>query len=391
MSIVHGRAVACVCSGILLAVMCEKLLSTSRIRQSPWPDLRHACDVVDLIHDRLKSESVDAVVDAVHQINQALDALLKRIHQFGAKRLKMENSRMKGLVRSINSCDAVERECLVKILGIPGLSRQYYMEVMHQLAQHIGVPFRETDIVMLKRLNAQPNFVLTPEKVISNVTYPIFLRFTNQEQKDTFLRLYDLVHYERRDPNFLNKMFDTDITLDRMESTELKLQIHGFRTMNVPFLYKLMDKLCNVLKYNHWRSNIVTIYQTRYTKNFDSTGTEQLQTDGIIVKLRNRKVKFDWMRQTRLKMLKRPKDERKIGFNIHLQRHAKYRDRNFTVYIDEHLSTHKKNLFLVARGRCQIMNWLHCWTWDGHVYVRKGVNSSTIRVDTFEDIDKYIH
>uniref|UniRef100_A0A8D9AAP3 FP protein C-terminal domain-containing protein n=1 Tax=Cacopsylla melanoneura TaxID=428564 RepID=A0A8D9AAP3_9HEMI len=373
---------------VLAGVLCQKLNITSRIRHLPWPKLVKSVDLVDNIAGNSPGDGTTGN-QALNMINTELDNLLKRIKQTRNRTLGVKSRRTLDLVRSINQCDGVERECLVKILGIPGLSRTYYFMVLQQLAQHINVPFKESDVLMLKRMNGQPNFVDTPEVAYSNLTYPVFIKFNTDESKDDFIDRFESVLTEKMNPQYLSQKFNANLFLDKMPRT-MKIQLHGFRTMTQTNLYQVIDRLSKQIGYGNWKDKIQTLYQTRYTKFFDFSGQEQLQTEGIIVKLRTRRLKFEWMRRTREEMVKRPKDQRKGGFSINLKNHVKYRHRNFTVYIDEHLSTHKKNLFLIARARCLLNNWLHCWTWDGQVYVRKTENASTIRINTFEDIDRCV-
>ncbi|KAL1454211.1 hypothetical protein WDU94_010488 [Cyamophila willieti] len=345
--------------------------------------------MVDTLAAGTKSGENSVVGQALYIIHAELDTLLRRVKHKRNQTIGVKSKRIFNLVKSINQCDAVERECLMKIIGIPGLSRTYYFMVLKQLAEQINVPFIDSDVLMLKRMNGQPNFVEAPDVAYSNLTYPVFIKFHTEEAKDFFINCFETVLHEKMDPNYLNKIFNANLFLDKMPNT-FKIQIHGFRTMTQTHLYKLIDALCRHVGFENWKEKIQTLYQTRYTKYFDFSGQEQLQTEGIIVKLKTRRLKYEWMRKTREEMIKRPKEERKGGFIINLKNHVKYRQRNFTVYIDEHLSTHKKNLFLIARGRCNINKWLHCWTWDGQVYVRRTENSSTIRINTFEDIDRII-
>lgn len=360
----------------------QKWNITSRIRNAPWPDLKSALGTIDTIAARATSNHL-------LEVNEKLDGLLDKVQKLKKEKFNLKNRRYLGLMRSINSADSVERECLIKIIGIPGLSRFYYMEVLSKLARQIGVPFKQEDVVMLKRLNSQPNLIDVPEVSISNLSYPIFIKFINNFAKKTFIDRWTSTLCEKKDPDYINRFFRRPITIDNVDNTE-KIQIHGFRTMNVPNQYNHLDKICRIIGFGGWRDSVTTIYQSRYTKHLAPDGLEQLQTEGIIVKLRSRALKLKWMRKTRLEMLSRPKDSRKSGYVIHLPGHLKYKNRNFTTFIDEHLSTHKKNLFLIARARCNSKNWSNCWTWDGHVFVRRTSTDTTHRINTFEDINNII-
>ena len=67
-----------------------------------------------------------------------------------------------------------------------------------------------------------------------------------------------------------------------------------------------------------------------------------------------------------------------------VNRDYKFRDK--TIYVNEHLTSHNKNLFSLAKDKKKALHYKHLWTRNGKIFMRKTDESEVIRIDSEEKI-----
>lgn len=58
------------------------------------------------------------------------------------------------------------------------------------------------------------------------------------------------------------------------------------------------------------------------------------------------------------------------------------------IFVNEHMTTHNKQMFWEARNKCRDMNYKYVWTKDGKIFVRKQENERVFRIRNLEDLKK---
>lgn len=74
---------------------------------------------------------------------------------------------------------------------------------------------------------------------------------------------------------------------------------------------------------------------------------------------------------------------------VYALRKALHKDRTSKIYINEHLTKPNSEIFARARKLVKDKKLLSAWTWNGHVYLKRGENSGPTRVQNLLDLEKY--
>ena len=63
-----------------------------------------------------------------------------------------------------------------------------------------------------------------------------------------------------------------------------------------------------------------------------------------------------------------------------------YKFRDSTIYVNDHLTSHGKNLFREAKTKKGNLDYKYLWTRDGKIFMRKNDNSEVIHITCLADI-----
>ena len=74
---------------------------------------------------------------------------------------------------------------------------------------------------------------------------------------------------------------------------------------------------------------------------------------------------------------------------VYALRKSLHKDRSSKIFINEHLTKPNSEIFARARKLVKDKKLSSAWTWNGHVYFKKGENSGPIRVHNLLDLEKY--
>ena len=74
---------------------------------------------------------------------------------------------------------------------------------------------------------------------------------------------------------------------------------------------------------------------------------------------------------------------------VYALRKSLHKDRSSKIFINEHLTKPNSEIFARARKLVKDKKLSSAWTWNGHVYFKKGENSGLIRVHNLLDLEKY--